>query len=172
MPAFSPTQLNYRARNANSVTIMIGDIPVAFAQTVSHSFDMGTQALYGVGTAKPQEIQQLQFSPQVTLDNFALTSVGELLLDGGNDLVPLLTFNQFNISIADGTTNSTLYTYMGCTASNFAENIPTNQVITDAITFLAMDVYGSTGQSILNSNSVLNTAAAGIGTLTSGGLGL
>ena len=165
MPSFNPQQLQYSARSANSVTILIGDQPIAFAQTVSHSFDLGAEGFYGVGSAKPQEIQQLKVAPQITVDNFALTITGQLLIEAGSGsisatpLASLLANNQFNLFVIDGTSGVALFTYVGGVASNFNENIPANQPITDAITFLCLDVLDSTGQSLLTGPNALTITA-------------
>lgn len=149
MPGFNQQQLNYSAQNANSVMVLIGTLSVAFAQTVSHSFDFGTEGFYGVGSAMPQEIQQLRVSPQITIDSFALTAAGEDALSDGTTLAALIANNSFNFFIVDNDGN-TLFTYVGGVASNFNQNIPANQPITDAITFLCMDVLGVSGLSLLN----------------------
>lgn len=151
MPGFTQTQLNNAARNANTVTVLIGDQPIAFAQSVSHSFDMGAEGLYGIGSAKPQEIQQLKMSPQITIDQFNLTSTGQSRIQGNNlTLSSLLANNEFNIHVIDGQSGQPLFTYVGCVATSFNENLPSNQIITDAISFLARDVLDATGLSILN----------------------
>jgi len=150
MPGFNQQQLAYKARNANSVTIMIGDQPIGFAQTTSHAFDFGSEQLYGIGSSMPQEVQQLRISPNITLDSFALTTLGLRALGYPTNLASVLANNQFNFFVVDGQSGQALYTYVGAVASNFNENIPTNRPITDAITFLCMDVLDSSGQSILN----------------------
>ncbi len=164
MPGFGATQLNFQTRNSNTVAILVGDQVIAFAQTTSHSFDMGAEGLYGIGSAKPQEIQQLKVSPQITIDNFDLTNQG-LRLNQGN-VTPLVSFlanNNFNISIIDGSTEQPTFTYVGCVAQGFNQSIPSNQVITDAVTFLAMDVLGPDGTSLHNGPTALTiTAGAGL----------
>lgn len=149
MPAFNQQSLNYRARSANKVTVLIGDQPLGFAQTVSHAYDFGTQQLYGVGSSMPQEIQQLRVSPQITIDAFSLTQQGLSVLGYPSNLSTILAANEFNFTIRDGITNTTLFTYVGGVASSFHESIPTNQMITDALTFLCADVLGPDGTSIL-----------------------
>lgn len=158
MPAFNQQQLSYKARNSNSVTILIGDQPIGFAQTASHTFDFGAEQLYGIGSAMPQEVQQLRVSPTITLDNFALTQQGLTSLGYPANLAVILSNNSFNFFVVDGQSGQALFTYVGCVASNFNENIPANRPITDAITFLAMDVLGSNGQSILNQGNAYQPA--------------
>ncbi len=150
MPGYNPQQLAYSARNANSVTVTIGDQVVAFAQTTQHAYGFGTQALYGVGSAMPQEIQQLQVSPQISIDAFSLTKSGQALLAGGEDISVLLGNNQFDLHINDGLQNKVLFTYVGCVAQNFSQSIPANAPVSESISFLAMDVLDSSGVSILN----------------------
>ena len=158
MPGFTPQQLQLNARNANMSLILIGDQPIAYAQTVSHSFDLGLETLYGIGTAKPQELQQLRDSMQITIDNFDLTSNGLALIQGSNiPLSSLIANNSFNISVVDGVTNNSLFTYVGCVATNFNQHIGSNQPITDAISFHAMDVLDATGESILNGPNAYTT---------------
>ena len=168
MPAFNQTQLSYKARNANSVTILIGDQAIGFAQTTSHTFDFGAEQLYGIGSAMPQEVQQLRVSPTITIDNFALTTNGLNALGYPINLSSILANNSFNFFVVDGQSGQALFTYVGCVASNFNENIPSNRPITDAITFLAMDVLNSNGQSILNQGNAYQVATQvqpGVGNL-------
>lgn len=151
MPGFTQAQLKATAQNANTVAVLIGDQIIAFAQSVPHGFDLGTEGLYGVGSAKPQEIQQLKVAPQITVEQFKLTDAGLQKLQGNQiTLVSLLANNEFNIHVVDGTNGTTQFTYVGCVAANFNENISANTVITDSISFLARDVLDVSGQSILN----------------------
>lgn len=173
MPGFQPQQIANNARNGNTVAISIGDTVVAFAQTTNHSFGMGAEQLYGIGTAKPQEVQQLRMSPQITIDAFALTAAGINLLAGGANLAYLLAGNAFEIFVMDGINgNVALFVYVGCKAQSFAESIPTNAPIRDTFTFLALDVLDPNGNSLLNSGeNALAVASAGAQALT-GALGL
>jgi hypothetical protein len=171
MPGFNPNTLAYKAENANSVVVLIGDQPVAFAQTVNHRFGLGTEVLRGIGNAKPQEIQQLMASPEITLDNFALSSLGNTLIQGGTNFASIIANNQFNISITNGLTGTVLYTYVGCVARDFSESIAANRPITDAISFDAMDVLDQSGQSILNGQNAFTTTTQ-VGAAVNGGLGI
>lgn len=171
MPGFNPQTLAYRARNANSVVISVGDQPIAFAQTTTHRQPYGTEGLYGIGSAKPQEIQQLKVSPEITLDNFALTSLGNNLIQGGTSFASIIANNQFNISVIDGIANITLFTYVGSVAQNFDETIAANRPVTDAISFLSMDVLDNTGQSILNGPNAYQVPSV-VGQSSALGLGL
>lgn len=170
MPSFNQRQLNNRARNANSVTVMLGDQVIGFAQTTSHSIDYGAEQLYGIGSAMPQEAQQLRISPQVSIDAFALTAAGLTILGQPANLSSVLANNSFNFHVTDGATGNALYTYVGCVASNFSENIPANQPISDSITFLALDVLDPSGQSICNVGSAFQVPSAV--SPTAGGLGI
>jgi hypothetical protein len=171
MSTFDQQQLAQRARNANSVTVMIGDTVLGFAQTTSHSMDYGTQALRGVGSAMPQEIQQLLVSPQITIDSFALTDNGLQVLGYPVNLASILANQQFDMHIVDGASGDPIFTYVGCVAQNFSENIPANQPISDSITFLAMDVLDATGQSILNAGNAYPIPSAGASS-SGNGLGI
>lgn len=171
MPGFSPQSLAYRVANANAALIVIGDQVLAFCQTTTHSFAFGTEPLYGVGTAKPQEIQQLRVLPSITVDNFALSEVGTTLLEGGQSFASIIANNQFTISVVDGITGLTRFSYIGCTANDFNETVAANRPITDAITFTAMDVLDQTGQSILNGQNATGVGSVQ-GTLGAFGLGV
>jgi hypothetical protein len=160
MPGFSQTTLNYKARNANQVAVLVGDQVMAFAQTASHQFSFGTEGLYGVGNALPQEIQQLRISPSITLSAFALTQAGMTALAGGNNIAYLLGNNQFDLHVVDGQTNQPIFTYVGCVAQSYAETIAANQPVTQDIPFLAMDVLDANGNSVLNSNSAITVSTA------------
>lgn len=155
MPGYNQQQTNNKARNANSVVVLIGDQPVMFAQTVSHTFGYMTEGMYGVGTAKPQEIQQLKVAPEITIDSYALTEFGAQSTQNGQFLPALLSNNKFNICIVDGLTNTALLTYIGCTASDYSETIGANRPVSDTTRFLAMDVLDNTGVSILNGPNAL-----------------
>lgn len=171
MPSFNQRQLNYKALNGNAVEIMLGDIPVAFAQTSAQNIDFGSDALFGIGSAKPQEIQQLRFLPSITIDTFTLTDQGFAAVGYPTVISSILANNQFDIHVleSDGTV---LMTFAGAVAQTFNQNIPTNAIVTEALAFLAMDVLDNTGQSILNSNSALNNInqliAIGAGLNTAG----
>ncbi|MHB1954211.1 MAG: hypothetical protein ACYCOU_10740 [Sulfobacillus sp.] len=157
MPGFNQQQLSYRVRNANSLIMLLGDQEIGFGQTTSASIDFGTDALYGIGSAKPQENQQLRFSPSITLDSFSLTKEGLSVLGYPSTIDAVLANNTFNFFLMDADGNPVV-TYVGCTASNFSLNVPANQPVTESVTFLALDVLDITGVSILNSNSALQLA--------------
>lgn len=166
MPSFNAQQLSYKVQSGNSVVVMIGDQVIAFAQTSDQASDFGTETLYGIGSAKPQEIQQLRFSPNITLTSFALTAQGIAVLSYPSSILSVLANNSFNLNILDAS-GKVLLAYIGCVANGFTQNIPVNAIITENITFQAMDVLDSTGQSILNGNfalqAITSLALAGLG---------
>lgn len=155
MPGYTPQQLNYLVENANQVIVTIGDQVVAYCQTAPHSIDFGTEALYGIGEATPQEIQQLRILPQITVEYFALTEEGMNLLGGGTRLAYQLSNNQFDLHIIDGQTNTVVFTYVDCVAQNFSEQVSANRPVVQSVPFIAIDVLNNQGNSILASNSVL-----------------
>lgn len=155
MAGINAQQLNYNVLNANQVMVQLGDAVVAFAQTAPHSIDFGAEALYGVGDATPQEIQQLRILPQITLEFFALTSEGIKLLGGGQRIAYALANNQFQIHLIDDKSGQVLFTYVDAVAQNFSETLVSNRPIIDSIPFLAMDVLDINGNSILASNSAI-----------------
>lgn len=165
MPGYNATQLNYKVRNANGVSILIGDQLIGFGQTSAPTQDYGTEVLYGIGSWKPQEIQQLKASQSITLDSFQLTNEGLAFFGIAAELGTILANNQFNIFILDNL-GQAIRSYVGCVAGTNNLNIPANQIVTEAITFQAMDVLGPDGTSLLDSNSadVFNFIASAIAT--------
>lgn len=129
---------------------------IAFAQTADQAVDFGTDSLYGIGSAKPQEIQQLRFAPTLSITAFVLTSTGITALNYPSNLLEVLANNSFAMNVIDNNGN-TLLQFTGCVAANYSQNIPVNQIVTETISFQALDVLDSTGTSILNSNSALQS---------------
>lgn len=172
MPGYSPQQLNYNVLNANQVMVQLGDATIAFAQTASNSIDFGTEFLYGVGDATPQEIQQLRIGPQVTLEFFALTQQGINLLGSGQRLAYILSNNQFNLYLIDGQANTILFTYVDAVAQSFSDVIVSNRPIIQSIPFAAMNVLDASGNSILKSNSLINPGQFVISSTSQTGLGI
>lgn len=174
MPGYNPQQVAHQVRNGNTVAVMIGDTIVAFAQTVGHQVPFGTEQLYGIGTSKPQEIQQLRVSPQISVDAFNLTAQGIKLLAGNVNLTYTLAGKQYELHIMDGSNNATLYTYVGCQAQNFAQAVPANAPIRDSISFLAMDVLDNKGNSIMDTgeNAIDVGSALVAGAIAASNLGL
>lgn len=159
MPGFNAQQLDYKVQSGNSVVVMIGDQVIAFCQSSDQNIDMGAEQLYGIGTAKPQEIQQLKFSPNLSITNFVLTNQGIALLSYPSSILEVLANNSFDMHIIDSSGTPTL-TFVGCVCNTYTENVPVNAIITETISFLAMDVLDNTGQSILNGNFALQSVTS------------
>ena len=181
MPGYNAASIANNARSGNTCSILIGQQLLAFGQTIAHSMPMGTEQLYGIGTSKPQEIQQLRMSPQLSLDYFELTKVGLQLLANNQNLSYILAGTQFDIHVLGvdppDQAQSTLFTYVGCKAQNFSANIPTNGIIRETVTFLALDVLDANGVSIMDTGQNALTVASplaslGAAQLTNGIIGL
>lgn len=174
MPGFASTTTSLQVQNGNTVEILLGEVTIAFAQTTGHQIAMGTEQLYGIGTAKPQEIQQLRMSPAFTLDSFSLSVAGQALNQAGQNLSYLLAGQQYDMIVYDGKSNTAKYTYVGCKCGNFGENIPANAPLRDTYSFQALDVLDPNGNSIMDDgNNALQVGAAGaIGAGVSNSLGL
>jgi hypothetical protein len=155
MPGTNPQTLAYQVRNGNSVAVLLGTAVVAFAQTTTHGNPFGTQGLYGIGSANPQEIQQLQNAPHITLEKFSLTASGQKLLTGGTSLLTQLGNNAYDLHIFDGLANAVILTYVSAVAVDFTQALPANQIARDTIPFLAMDILDPTGTSILLGQNAL-----------------
>ncbi len=151
MPGFVPQTIANNVQNGNNVAVLIGDQVIAFCQTSGHQIAMGTEQLYGVGTALPQEVQQLRMSPSFSVDAFTLTQAGINLLSNGQRLEYILAGKSFEMSVLDGVTNQVMYTYVGCKAQNVSQNVPTNAPIRSTFSFLALDVLDNNGDSIIDS---------------------
>lgn len=171
MPGYNATQLNYNVLNANQVMVQLGDAVIAFAQTAPHVIDFGTEALYGVGDATPQEIQQLRILPQVTLEFFALTQEGITLLGGSQRIPYILANNQFQLHLIDDQSGTVLFTYVDAVAQSFTETLVSNRPVIDSVPFISMDVLDNNGNSILASNSALAPGLFVTATTNQTGLG-
>lgn len=169
MASFNAQTLNYKVRNANSVVMLLGDQEIAFGQTVSLSSSLGAEQLYGIGSIKPQEVQQLKASPSISIDTFALTAEGIAILGYPSTLGDVLANNQFNFYVMDAAGN-VIQTYVGCTAGDYNTSYPANQPVTESITFLALDILDALGVSILNSNSALDVVTTAANVLNLGGI--
>jgi hypothetical protein len=165
MPGFNAQQMQNKVRNTNNVVVLVGDQVVGFGQSSSFGVDYGAEALYGIGNSKPQEIQQLKNGISVSLDMFQLTQAGLAYLGQPSDIGDVLANNQFSISIMD-TAGNPIRTAVGCTATSNSVSMAANQPITEAISFIAMDILGPNGLSILNSGGALTllTAVANVTT--------
>jgi hypothetical protein len=172
MPGYNQQQLLYKVQNANACSIMIGEQLIGFGQTAATGIDMGGEGLYGIGSAKPQEIQQLKFTNNFTLDKFRLTAEGLAFFGETVQLQTILAYNAFDFFLLD-TDGTAFLSYVGavCTTTNL--NIAANQPLTEGISFLALDVLDSSGVSVLNSNSaeLVNALASATNTplVTPGG---
>jgi hypothetical protein len=150
MPGYVPQTIANQVMTGNNVVIMLGDQVVAFAQTIGHQIAFGTEQLYGVGTALPQEIQQLRVSPSFSLDSFELTTAGMQQLGSGTRLEYILAGNSFDMHVLDGAQNIVMYSYIGAKAQNVSQNIPANAPLRTTYAFLALDVLNAGGVSICN----------------------
>ena len=99
MPNINAEALKYAIRNSNDVQITLGTDTVAFGQPLTDSVAFGTDSFYGVGTARPQEIQQLRITLSITLDFLSLTAKGRTLLNNPTDWLTVLNQNSFDISV-------------------------------------------------------------------------
>ena len=169
MPSFKQQTLNNRVRNANTVLILVGDQEIGFGQTSTFDTNFGTMTLYGIGSAKPQDIQQLKFAPRVTLDNYQLSDTGISILGYPSTMMEVLANNSFNIYMMNSQ-GAPLITYVGAVAENITTTAAANQPITEAQAFQCMDVLDPTGVSILNSNSALMVAQIVAGALNIAGV--
>lgn len=165
MPGYNQQQLLYKVQNANAVSILIGDVVVGFGQTMAPAQDFGTEGLYGIGSAKPQEIQQLRFSQTITLDKYRLTPEGEQFFGTTVPLWTLLANNSFDFFLLDENGNA-IVAYVGAVAQNNNTSVSANAPLTEGMSFLALDVLDPDGVSVLNSNSatVFNTLASATAT--------
>lgn len=167
--SFGQQELKNRALSANDVTIMVGDVVVALGQTTASAINWGTDQFYGIGSPKPQDIQQLKFSPTIDIDSFALTPDGLGIFGYPSTIAEVLAGNSFEIHIMSRS-GDPLLTFVGCVSSNFNLNIPANQVVTQTINFQSMDVLDALGNSIMASNSALDVGFL-IGSILNGGTG-
>lgn len=164
MPSFNAQSLNYKILNSNAVSIMIGDTLVGFGQSSSPAIDYGTEPLHMIGTPLPGEIQQLRFSMSITLDYFKLTSEGQAFFGETTPLSVILAGNSFNIYLLDNS-GSAFLSYVGCVAANDSTSITANAIVANNVSFMALDVLGPDGTSVLNSNAadVFNFLASASG---------
>lgn len=163
MPGYNQQQLLYKVQNANACSILVGDTVIGFGQTAAPSLDYGTEALYGIGSAKPQEIQQLKFSNTFTLDKYRLSKEGAAFFGQTTPLWALLANNYFDVFLLDSD-GSAFLAYVGAVAQNNNISMSANTPLTDAMSFLALDVLDQNGVSVLNSNSanVFNALASSV----------
>jgi len=89
-----------------------------------------------------------------------LTASGLKLLGYPSDLGDVLSGNQFNIGALDIDGNI-VRVAVGCVAANCNISIPANQICTESISFIATDVLGPNGQSVLNNANNAIAAVSG-----------
>jgi hypothetical protein len=173
MPGYSQKTLNYKVANGNAVVIQFGDQVVGFAQSSVHGVDFGSDALYGIGSSLPGEIQQLKILPTLSLDTLMLTETGLQAFNQPSTWLEILANTQLDFHIIDGATGDVILTYKNATAGSYSSTIPANQPITETMQFNALDVWDSNGDSVLASNStnILNTAASTVGNFVAGAVG-
>lgn len=157
MPSYQNQAISPQIYTANAVVILIGSQEIGFGQTSSYNVGLGAEQFYQIGTALPGEIQQLRYSPSVTLNYFKLTNAGLTAFSYPltTPLSSILANNKFNISVQDNT-GAVLFTVKDCSASSFNMSVPANSPITEDIDFIGLDVWDSNGVSILNGNFALN----------------
>jgi len=148
MPGFNQTALANRVRNANGCSILVGDQVIGFAQNANMNIDMGAEAIYGVSSAKPQEVQQQKFGISVSLDSMELTEAGIAYYGYTSTWADLLAGNELTFHTVDASGNA-IATIVGCVCNSYSKTIPVNQPVTEATSFTAMDVLDANGQSIL-----------------------
>jgi len=161
MPGYQPQVIANNVMTGNNVAIMLGEEIIAFAQTTGSQISFGTEQLYGVGTARPQETQQLRVSPSFSLDTFSLTAHGLTVLGGGQRLEYILAGKSFEMHVLDGVTNTVLYTFVGAKAQNVNLNVPANAPLRSTYSFLALDVINNLGDSIIDAGDNAISIAAG-----------
>ena len=167
MPGFNATDLQNNVRNANNVVIMAGDQVIGFAQNMQLGVEFGTEGIYGVGSAKPQENQQLKISPTFTLEALQLTDAGVKAYGYETPWVQLLANTELDFSITNGA-GETILTAYSATATNFNSTVPVNQPITESTSFICLDILDGNGNSVLDGNdaSAFNAlASAGLATV-------
>ncbi len=165
MPGYSPQVIANSVMTGNNVAVMVGDQVVAFAQTSGSQISFGTEQLYGIGTAKPQEVQQLRVSPSFSLDAFSLTAQGLTVLGGGQRLEYILAGQSFDMHVLDSITNTILYTFIAAKAQNVSMNVPANAPLRTTYAFLALDVIDTLGDSIIDAGDNAIAVAATIANL-------
>lgn len=163
MPGYNQQQLLYKVQNANACSIMIGDVVIGFGQTAAQNIDYGTEGLYGIGSAKPQEIQQLKFTNSFTLDKYKLSKEGIAYFGVDQPMWVLLANNYFDFFLLD-TDGTAFLAYVGAVAGSNNMSTAANTPMTEGMSFLALDVLDSDGVSVLNSNSanVFNALASSV----------
>lgn len=169
MPGFNATDLVNKVRNANNVVILAGDQVIGFAQNMQLGTQFGTEQMYGIGSAKPQENQQLKVAPTFTLESLQLTAAGIAAYGYSTPWVKILANTELDFSAVDGS-NNVIITAAAATATDYSSTIPVNQPITESTSFVCLDLLDSNGESVLDGNGASLTnalASAGLATVAS-----
>jgi len=169
MPGFNAQAIVAKVRSGNAVAILVGDVPVGFGQTSTHALGFGLESFYGIGSARPQENQQLKYDPNITLSSLQLTTAGLNYFGYTSTWLQILINTELNISLIDASGNP-IVTYVGCTAKSYSSNVPANAPITEDVDFAALDVLDPNGISILNNGVdalAVNVASTIAGQITS-----
>jgi hypothetical protein len=169
MPGFNAQAILAKVRTGNAVAILVGDTPVGFGQTSSHSLSFGTESFYGIGSKKPTEIQQLKYAPTITLSSLQLTDVGLKYFGYSSTWLEVLVNTELNISVADSKGN-VLVMFVGCTAGSYSSNISANVPISEEVSFEALDILDPNGVSLLNDGTdalLVNVVGAVVGAVAS-----
>lgn len=157
MPSFNQQAMNNQFYSSNQIVILIGSQEIGFGQTASANLGLGAEQFYQIGTALPGEIQQLRYSPSITLNYFKLTDRGLGLFGytANTPLSSIIANNKFNLAMNDNNGNLIL-TFLSCSAASFNMSVPANAPVTEDIDFLALDILDANGVTILNGNFALN----------------
>lgn len=152
MPGFNAQTIVNKVRTGNGVAILVGDVPVGFGQTSTQTLAFNLERYFGIGSKKVQEQQQLRYEPSITLDSLQLTQSGLTYFGYTTTWIDILVNTELNIALVDVSGN-VLLTFIACTAQDYTSTVPANQAITEATTFASMDIWDSSGTSILNDGS-------------------
>ncbi len=146
--SFQATPLNYKVQNTNSVSILMGSEPIAFAQSSSFGINFGTIPLKGIGSAKPQEILQDDFTPTISINSLVMTPGGLNLVQSPGSQSAVLANSSYTILML-GEGFLPIYYFVGCVCNDFNVSLSANAPMSQTMTFTAMDVLDPFGISIL-----------------------
>jgi hypothetical protein len=172
--SYAPIPALYRARNGNQCIIFVGATPIAFAEAFDFTIDYGAQQVYGIGSEKPQDLQQLKFAPRFSLRSIELTTQGQLLVGSGQaNLRNYLGNNYFNVGVFTADDSIIDLTFLMAMATSVRTTIPANGLVTDTFDCLAMDVINELGQSLAGNPLLTNalgtpSVAVGVGEAAAG----
>lgn len=166
---YTPIPAVYRARNGNQCVIFVGTTPIAFAEAFDFTIDYGAQQVYGIGSEKPQDLQQLKFAPRFSLRSIELTAEGVGLVGSGqNNLRNYLGNNYFNVGVFTADDAIIDLAFLMAMATSVRTTIPANGLVTDTFDCLAMDAINVLGLSLAGDPLLTNALgtpaiAAGVG---------